>query len=258
MAGVKVIDVEFTSNGESIHGHLVMPDTVGPFPAICKLHGLPGSPDQVSGIATEFARAGFVVLVFDFRGFRSSEGIFSISGEVIDAKNAISFLLDREETAGNRVGLYGASFGGAIAICTAARDERVCMVGVRAPVVDTAAFAASRLDEIFQFVEQIAPDDMHGLNDDEIRAKITAQILRDVKTYNPINDVLHIAPRPLLVVTGDADALIRITDVHRLVDKAENVTFHVVHGADHSLSNVELYNQTNRLIVDWFSTQVDL
>ncbi len=98
MTGVEVIRTEFTSDEEMIRGAFITPKSDGPFPGICKFHGLPGGPDQIGGIATLLAKAGFAVLTFDFRGFRKSEGIFSLSGEIKDAQVAITHLLDTEIT----------------------------------------------------------------------------------------------------------------------------------------------------------------
>ena len=55
MTGVRIIPTEFVSNDESIRGNFVVPVGNGPFPGICKFHGLPGNPDQVSGFATSLA-----------------------------------------------------------------------------------------------------------------------------------------------------------------------------------------------------------
>ena len=94
MQDIRVIPTEFSSEGELLRGNYVIPQGDGPFPGICKFHGLPGSPDQVSGISTKLAEAGFLVLTFDFRGFRRSEGVFSLAGEVTDAESAITHLID--------------------------------------------------------------------------------------------------------------------------------------------------------------------
>ena len=52
---IEVQPTSFTSEGETLRGHFVLPQGTGPFPAICKFHGLPGSSDQISGIATRLA-----------------------------------------------------------------------------------------------------------------------------------------------------------------------------------------------------------
>jgi dienelactone hydrolase len=131
---VKILPTEFTSEEETIRGRFVLPERKGPFPGICKFHGLPGESDQVSGLATRLAEVGFVVLTFDFRGFRRSDGLFSLAGEIKDARAAISHLLESDLTVNSWCGVYGASFGGAVAVCTLAEDKRVNALCLRAPI----------------------------------------------------------------------------------------------------------------------------
>ena len=83
MNQIRVLPTSFLSDNQKIIGDYVLPEGDGPFPGICKFHGLPGGPDQVGGIASELARNGFAVLTFDFRGFRRSEGLFSLKGRII-------------------------------------------------------------------------------------------------------------------------------------------------------------------------------
>ncbi|MHA1926202.1 MAG: alpha/beta hydrolase [Candidatus Thorarchaeota archaeon] len=97
---------DFESEGYALRGDFVIPKGAGPFPGICKFHGLPGGANQVSGLATRLAEAGYVVLTFDFRGFRRSEGIFSLEGEIQDARNAVTHLMDSEFTIEDWVGVF--------------------------------------------------------------------------------------------------------------------------------------------------------
>ena len=111
---------EFECESQLIRGNFVIPAGDGPFPGICKFHGLPGGPDQVSGIATDLARSGFIVLTFDFRGFRNSEGIFSLSGRINDAYEAVTHLTSHDSTAPGWVGgaVLAMNFGNfAILLC---------------------------------------------------------------------------------------------------------------------------------------------
>ncbi|MGV9103683.1 MAG: alpha/beta hydrolase family protein, partial [Candidatus Thorarchaeota archaeon] len=141
MADIQILPTEFRSGDEIIRGDFVIPKTDGPFPGICKFHGFPGRDNQVHGIASSLAGAGFVVLTFDFREFRHSSGLFSLTGEIEDAKATINHLLESNFVIVSWVGVYGASYSGTIAVCTAARDNRIDAVCLRAPVYDTLWFA---------------------------------------------------------------------------------------------------------------------
>ncbi|MHA1965669.1 MAG: alpha/beta hydrolase family protein [Candidatus Thorarchaeota archaeon] len=157
MADVKIIPTEFTSEGEIIRGNFVVPPGEGPFPGICKFHGLPGGPDQVGGFALALAEAGFVVLTFDFRGFRLSDGLFTLAGQIKDAKAAITHLLESDLTVDSWSGIYSASWGAAVAICALAEDTRSTALCLRAPIFDTLWFAQSPM--IQPAVDSIAETD---------------------------------------------------------------------------------------------------
>ena len=257
MSGVRIVPTEFKSSGQTIRGHFVTPETDGPFPGICKLHGLPGSPNQVGGVATRLAEAGFAVLTFDFRGFRSSDGYFSLAGEIDDSLVAISHLIESELTIDSWVGLIGASYGGAIAVCTAAQDSRVSAVCLRAPVYDTLWFAKTpMIMPMVKYLQDEAPDQMHGINDPDIVQRALRSMVEDAKRFNPMNLISDIAPRPILIVHGSEDKGIDLPGVKKLYERArEPKDLIVVDGANHHLSDPRAFEITMTTIISWFDRQ---
>jgi dipeptidyl aminopeptidase/acylaminoacyl peptidase len=257
MTDVKVVSTKFISKGDTIQGNFVIPPGQGPFPGICKFHGLPGSPDQVSGFATSLAENGFVVLTFDFRGFRKSEGIFSLAGEIEDAITAVTHLLEFELTFDSWVGVYGASYGGAVAVCSAAMDSRINTVCLRAPVYDTLWFAKSPM--IRPAVEEIIntdPTQVRGIDDPLLQREMLEKMIEDSKRFNPMNEISRIAPRPVLIVHGSDDVGISLAGVKRLYEQARNPKdLVVVEGADHVLSDPRAYEITKDIVIDWFKKQ---
>jgi fermentation-respiration switch protein FrsA (DUF1100 family) len=255
MADVRIIPTEFTSEGETIRGYFVTPPGEGPFPGICKFHGLPGGPDIVGGLATRLAEAGFAVLTFDFRGFRQSDGIFTLSGQIKDSKRAITHLLESDLTLDSWSGVYAASWGAAVAICTLAQDSRCDALCLRAPVYDTLWFSESPM--IRPSVEQIIetdPTQIRGIEDPEIQEEMLRRMIEDAKVYNPLNEISKIAPRPLLIVHGTDDVGIPLGGVKRLYELAgEPKDLVVVEGADHNLTKQRAYEITMRTIVEWFT-----
>ena len=84
-------------------------------------------------LARSFVRLGFAALRFNFRGTESSEGRFDNGvGELDDALAAISWL--REKHPGMTLWLAGFSFGAAIAVRAAARQDVDGLISV-APAV---------------------------------------------------------------------------------------------------------------------------
>jgi alpha/beta superfamily hydrolase len=255
---VRVVPTEFLSEGERIRGDFVLPKERGRFPGICKFHGLPGSQDQVSGMAASLAKAGFAVLTFDFRGFRRSEGRFSLAGEIADANAAINHIRKSGYAWSSWLGVYGASFGGAVAICAAASNMDVSAVGIRAPVYDTEWFSHNPmiLEGMKEYILE-APGEMRGHTTADHVSNAFRKMGEDAKLYNPMRLISRVSPRPILVTTGDADTLIDLEGVQRLHKEAgEPKEIHVVAGADHILSCVSAQLETTDIVVDWFEKQI--
>ncbi|MHA2206826.1 MAG: alpha/beta hydrolase family protein [Candidatus Thorarchaeota archaeon] len=254
MKPVRVIPTEFECEGEVLKGDFVVPPDSGPFPGICKFHGLPGSSDQVSGISTRLAESGYLVLTFDFRGFRRSSGFFRLANQIKDADAAVTHLLQSELTLDDWVGVYGASYGGAIAVLAAVRDPRINAVGIRAPVYDTLSFARSPLiAPAVQSLFETKPPVMHGLDNPDTRKELLDRMISDAEKFNPIYEVAEIAPRPLLITTGDADKGIDVNGVRELYNLAgEPKEFVSVEGANHDLSDPRSYEETVKIVISWF------
>ena len=130
-------------------------------------------------------------------------------------------------------------------------------VCVRAPVYDTSTFARSPIIQLA--VDEVLkedPDSVHGLTHPETRNQMLQWMIEDAARFNPMNDVAKISPRPLLIITGDADPLIDLTGVRRLLEVAkEPKELVVVTGADHELTDPVAYETTINRVVSWFENQ---
>lgn len=257
MADVEVLPTEFKSEGETVRGYFVVPSTKGPFPGICKFHGLPGGPDIVGGLATRLAETGFAVLTFDFRGFRQSDGMFTLSGQIKDAKKAITHLLESDLTLDTWSGVYAASWGAAVAVCALAADTRPKVLCLRAPVYDTLWFSESpMIRPAVDSIVETDPSQIRGIDNPEIQKKILHGMVEDSRVYNPMNEIAKIASRPLLIIHGTDDVGIPLAGVKRLYELAgEPKDLVVVEGADHNLSDSRAFEITVKTVVDWFTKQ---
>ncbi|GGO71022.1 alpha/beta fold hydrolase [Nonomuraea cavernae] len=109
------------------------PPDGGKAPAVLLAHGFGGSKQSVRLQAQRLAQDGYAVLTWSARGFGRSTGQIALNSpdyEVKDVKQLIDWLAKRPEVrldaAGDpRVGIAGGSYGGSIALMTAAHDSRV-------------------------------------------------------------------------------------------------------------------------------------
>ncbi|WP_327323680.1 alpha/beta fold hydrolase [Streptomyces sp. NBC_01210] len=102
-------------------------------PAVLLGHGFGGSKDDVRAQAEQLARDGYAVLTWSARGFGDSTGKIGLNDpdfEVKDVSRLIDWLAERPEVqldadGDPRVGVTGASYGGAISLLAAGYDKRV-------------------------------------------------------------------------------------------------------------------------------------
>ncbi|MFE9486682.1 alpha/beta fold hydrolase [Streptomyces sp. NPDC006641] len=102
-------------------------------PAVLIGHGFGGSKDDVRAQAEQLARSGYAVLTWSARGFGKSGGDIALNDpdrEIEDVSRLIDWLADRPEVrldakGDPRVGITGASYGGAAALLAAGYDKRV-------------------------------------------------------------------------------------------------------------------------------------
>ncbi|MEU3986652.1 CocE/NonD family hydrolase [Streptomyces sp. NPDC026672] len=107
--------------------------TGGRRPAVLLAHGFGGSKADVRQEAEDLARHGYAVLTWSARGFGHSTGKVGLNDpehEVADVSRLIDWLARqpqvRLDRAGDpRVGVAGASYGGAVSLLAAGYDRRV-------------------------------------------------------------------------------------------------------------------------------------
>ncbi|MFF1543975.1 alpha/beta fold hydrolase [Streptomyces sp. NPDC058291] len=102
-------------------------------PAVLLAHGFGGSKDDVRPQAEKLARDGYAVLTWSARGFGRSTGKIGLNdpnGEVADVSRLIDWLAKQpqvqlDKPGDPRVGVAGASYGGAVSLLAAGYDARV-------------------------------------------------------------------------------------------------------------------------------------
>lgn len=122
-----------TADGVRIDTSYFTAGPAGRRPAVLLGHGFGGSKDDVRQQAEELAREGYAVLTWSARSFGKSTGKIGLNdpkGEVADVSRLIDWLAEQPEVqldkeGDPRLGMAGASYGGAIALLTAGHDDRV-------------------------------------------------------------------------------------------------------------------------------------
>lgn len=132
--------VVLTNHHEKIFGILHFPITKNPSPAVMICHGFGGDKlgknEVYLKVARELTKAGIATFRFDFRGCGDSEGDFNditLEGLVSDAEVVVDFLKKDPRLDPKRLGIFGRSLGGSIALMTAHRTKAFKTIVLWAP-----------------------------------------------------------------------------------------------------------------------------
>lgn len=123
----KALEVSVPSRTVSIPAILTVPETKGPVPLVVMAHGHGGSKEEAGGftaIAEELARKGIASIRMDFSGCGKSAEPFTannVTNMLADVDSATMFAMDSASIDPARIGAFGYSMGGRIAILSTER-----------------------------------------------------------------------------------------------------------------------------------------
>jgi dipeptidyl aminopeptidase/acylaminoacyl peptidase len=291
---VQTLPVSFFSEGEVISGLWRTPNTVSaPLRAIVQGPGWLGLKD--SKLYTRYhealVKAGFGVLIFDYRGFGDSGGrrdILSPSLQLADLVNAVTYLTTREDVLADAIGVFGSGgTGGGNAVMLAGVDRRVKAAVSQVPVADGSdwlhrmrpehewlTFLADLEEDRRLRVQKGAGRLVHPREgimvptperratkvkadvDDRIPTEISLASADEILAYKPV-DVAATMTTPLLVIGVEGDATTPTDHAERLFEAARGpkqliVQRHTTHYAAYD----RYWTEVTPRIVTWFDRHV--
>lgn len=190
---------------------------------------------------------GFNLLYFDFRALGESGGKTSSIGylELKDIAAAIRFLKETRPQFCEKIGLYGLSMGGMVAICETARNPEIACV-----VAEASYYSFRRVVSRWAWLHHhvpyfpLLPIILHY---------IRKQLGVNPERYSPKYNIPKIAPRPVFLIHGRYDNLVPAAQAKLLYKAAgEPKDIWLVSGAKHNqCAEVGGYEYKQRL-ADFF------
>jgi fermentation-respiration switch protein FrsA (DUF1100 family) len=221
-------DLRLDSNGVSLSSSIFVPPGPGPHAGLVICHGMPvgqqtdtaASVDPVvleggmdyPALAEWCAWEGFATVIFNFRGTGQSGGNFHQLGWVQDLDAVVSWLHGITEIDPSRIVLLGSSLGAAVAIYVAAHRKDVAgLVSFASPAVMGERSQPAEAVERLRKLNMIRDPDFPPSLD---------EWAKEGEILSPVQWVGYVAPRPLLLLHGDADDAVSPDDAHILFECA--------------------------------------
>ena len=237
-------------DGVALGGRLVGEGS--PRPAVIFCPGLFGSMDGDTPLLPMFLDAGFDVLQFDWRAHGASEGERGSLGvaEINDALGAADFLYQRGT---RQIGLMGFSFGGAVALRAAARDDRIKAVVCDGGFVDVRhafeGFASEKLAGVGARTISPLLRPLMALTFRLVEARLGASLTE----AEPSAAVGMISPRPVFLIHGADDPLVPRADQDAVFAACgEPKSLWRVEGAGHREAHQVAAEEYRRRVVAFF------
>ena len=193
-------------------------------------HGNAGAMGYHLGFVVWLAEAGYNILMYDYRGFGKSGGSVDRRGMVDDVKAAFTYARGRSDVNASRLVSFGHSLGGAKSV-TALGEAPV--KGLRAIITDGAFSSYRSMAKVIagQFGENMVTDELA-----------------------PKDYVAKLSPVPLLIVHGEKDEVVPISEGRVLFEAAhEPKTFFAVKSGHHGDSLSRDNGEFRKRMLEWLA-----
>lgn len=227
---VETRELHVDNHGADIYGVLHLPsDVSGAMPLMIMSHGLGGTADSMASYAEAVSAMGIAVYRYDFRGggeaSRSQGSTTEMSPltEVTDLEAVIAAARGWEFVDWNHVFLMGNSQGGLVSALTAPEYQDV----IKAEILFYPAFVAhDNARSMYATLDEVPESEWFNW------LTLGKKYYEDVWDLDAYEQACRFT-RDVLLVHGDADAVVPISYSERLARELEHVEYHVIPGAGH-------------------------
>ncbi len=280
--------VSFWSEGTRLAADIYRPEVApatGSSPAIVLCHGWGGTKDEpaLKRHAETFARAGFVSLALDYRGWGESDGkviaksdIPHERGEVTatvqvirelvdpfdefwDVRRALDYLEGEPGVDAGRIGLWGSSLGGGLVVAVAAADTRVRCVVSQVAAQDTRGVGGDGADGRLR---KLSIAEARGAADSipqsgEMPGLQGVPHLSKLRFWAPLEEAERLEV-PVLLIDAENEELFDRHQNSELLYRRLLATgkapaeYQVLKGASHYEAYGERWQETSDLALGWF------
>ena len=206
---------------------------------IIVMHGYPADKANLLGIA-EFLAKDFNVFLFDFRSFGKSEGKYTTVGylEKNDLLGAIEYL-EKEKNI-TKIGLYGFSFGGAVALMANHQN-------IKAIVTDSAYAKLGHMVKHMYRIFFIFKYPLAYLT--KLYGILFLKI--DIDEVNPV-DKINYLKIPILLIHAQKDSQIPVNEAYLLHNANKKAEFWIVENADHGMTHAINPEKYEKRVIKFF------
>ena len=249
------VKIDLISNGNRLNAKFYPVEKDKPSPTIVLLHGFPGNANNPLGLAERLNKSGINILVFNYQGTFSSDGIFNFGNCANDVGAAIDFLKQENNIRKfaidtSRIVVCGYSLGASIALTAAVHNSEINNIIAIAGGTDQSIYLKKMAEDqayrrVFEYriVSAYIPNGpIKG--DSAYLHNYFDSIIPEVDNFDLVKNADILKNRRILFITGWLDNTIPLEEfiipVYRQLKNlnAENVQIKAF-DTDHSFGNAK-------------------
>jgi dienelactone hydrolase len=277
------------SEGSRLAAEVFSPKTSDekPLPTIIMCHGWGGVAERLRPEAVAFARAGYLVVTFDYRGWGKSEGRLvatkalprgdaaePVTAEVrqirevvdpldqtTDLQNAIHWVYGEKQCDKERIGLWGTSYSGGHVVYAAARDARVKATVSQVPGMDSRFVmqGAGRKQTLDEATKRARGEMGYPPPGAVTVGKLRGAAIRDrLMNYAPVEDAGNAPNCAMLFIIAGKEELFDNRDhgikAHERAKGPKKLV--TIPGVTHYGVYNEARKEAQQLAIEWFDTHL--
>ena len=256
----EVIEVEINNKGEIFKGLLYLPPESfkKPYPLVIYFHGFPQifPLQEIVKSYKYILDMGIALMIFNFRGYRYSDGEVSIKGQYSDALKIIEFA---EKLAHNgifdleNVNILAHDFGAYIALILCSKIKLINNLLLLSPILNLERHVYNAdFEKVLNYLNRFLPGNVRGIENVEDFIKKTKNELSN-KNFELNKIIKRLKIKKLIIIIGEIDKITPISEVNNIMKNSNLIPeITIVKDMDHQCIEDEDLERVRKKIEDIF------
>ena len=226
----EVAEVSIDNEGQVFRGMLYFPPEKfkKPYSLIMYFHGFPQlfALKEIIRNYEYLLNLGFALLIFNFRGYKYSEGKISIKSQVSDSLKVVEFV---EKMAThkifnlNDINILAHDFGAYIALILSSKVKTIKKLLLLTPILDVRRHVYSEeFIKVLAYFNRFLPGNIRGIDNILEFIAMTKKELSK-KDYKIEKLIPRLKNKDLKIITGGADKITPVAEVEQIFKKSNVV-----------------------------------
>jgi dipeptidyl aminopeptidase/acylaminoacyl peptidase len=258
----EVSAVELQNEGDVFKGVVYFPPETysKPYPVILYFHGFPQlfTLPEIVKKYKYLLDAGFAFVVVNFRGYRYSEGVVSLSSQVSDGLKLVDFaekMGEKNIFDPDKIQILAHDLGAYISLIVCSKTSTVKKLLLLNPIIDLKAHVYDdTFSNTLHYINRYLPGNVQGVEQPEEFVEMTkSELSRD--DFQLKTALKNLKVNFLKIITGEKDKVTQLSelDVFNQIDKPHlDVDLCVIEDMDHEPIDDEKIQKIAKEIQNFF------